>query len=64
MPFVAAGAGPWVAALIEENNKHMKKESPKMVKKEVEFMKKKGAPKEMIKHEKEEARQAAKPRKK
>lgn len=41
----------------------MKKESAKMVNKEVKFMEKKGAPKEMIKHEKEEAKQA-KPKKK
>ena len=32
----------------------MKKESPEMVKKEMAFMKKKGAPKSMIKHEKAE----------
>ena len=32
------------------------KESPKMVKKELAFMKAKGAPKAMIKHEKEEAK--------
>ena len=33
----------------------VKKESPAMMKKEVAFMKKKGAPKSMIKHEMEEA---------
>jgi hypothetical protein len=32
------------------------KESPKMVKKELAFLKAKGAPKAMIKHEKEEAK--------
>jgi len=34
----------------------MKKESPAMMKKEVAFMKKKGAPKSMIKHEMAEAK--------
>jgi len=34
----------------------MKKESTKMIKKEIKFMEKKGAPKEMIKHEKAEAK--------
>ena len=34
----------------------MKKESPAMVKKEMAFMKAKGAPKSMIKHEKAEAK--------
>ena len=34
----------------------MKKESPAMVKKEMAFMKKKGAPKSMIKHEMAEAK--------
>jgi hypothetical protein len=34
----------------------VKKESPAMVKKELAFMKKKGAPKSMIKHEKAEAK--------
>ena len=34
----------------------VKKESPAMMKKEVSFMKKKGAPKSMIKHEMEEAK--------
>lgn len=34
----------------------MKKESPEMMKKEVAFMKKKGAPKAMIKHEMAEAK--------
>jgi len=33
-----------------------KKESPAMAKKEVDFMKKKGAPKSMIKHEMKEAK--------
>ena len=39
-----------------EGGPTMKKESPAMVKKEMAFMKKKGAPKAMIKHEKEEAK--------
>ena len=34
----------------------VKKESPAMVKKEMAFMKKKGAPKSMIEHEKKEAK--------
>ena len=34
----------------------MKKESPAMVKKEMAFMKKAGAPKSMIEHEKKEAK--------
>ena len=34
----------------------VKKESPAMMKKEVAFMKKKGAPKSMIKHEQKEAK--------
>ena len=34
----------------------MKKESPAMMKKEVDFMKKKGAPKSMVKHEMAEAK--------
>ena len=34
----------------------VKKESPEMMKKEVSFMKKKGAPKSMIKHEMAEAK--------
>jgi len=38
----------------------VKKESPAMVKKEIAFMKKKGAPKSMIKHEKAEAKGYAK----
>ena len=38
----------------------MKKESPAMMKKEVAFMKKKGAPKSMIKHEMKEAKGYAK----
>ena len=40
------------------------KESPAMMKKEVAFMKKKGAPKSMIKHEMAEAKAAKKPVKK
>ena len=39
-----------------EGGPTMKKESPAMVKKEVAFMKKKGAPKSMIKHEMAEAK--------
>lgn len=42
----------------------VKKESPAMMKKEVAFMKKKGAPKAMIKHEMAEAKSAKKPVKK
>jgi hypothetical protein len=38
----------------------VKKESPAMMKKEVSFMKKKGAPKAMIKHEMAEAKGYAK----
>ena len=38
----------------------MKKESPAMMKKEVAFMKKKGAPKSMVKHEMAEAKGYAK----
>lgn len=38
----------------------VKKESPAMMKKEVAFMKKKGAPKSMIKHEMAEAKGYAK----
>ena len=38
----------------------VKKESPAMMKKEVAFMEKKGAPKSMIKHEKAEAKGYAK----
>jgi len=38
----------------------VKKESPEMMKKEVAFMKKKGAPKSMIKHEMKEAKGYAK----
>ncbi len=38
----------------------MAKESKAMVKKEVAFMKKKGAPKSMIKHEEAEAREMKK----
>jgi hypothetical protein len=38
----------------------VKKESPAMMKKEVSFMKKKGAPKSMIKHEMAEAKGYAK----
>ena len=34
----------------------VKKESPAMMKKEIAFMKKKGAPKSMIKHEEKEAK--------
>ena len=40
------------------------KESPAMMKKEVAFMKKKGAPKSMIKHEMAEAKGMKKPVKK
>ena len=48
-----AGGG----ALKESEMKHKaKSESPAMVKKEVAFMKKKGAPKSMIKHEMAEAK--------
>lgn len=36
------------------------RESAKQVKKEVEFMQKKGAPKEMIRHEKKEMKQMKK----
>ena len=39
-----------------EGGPTMKKESPAMVKKEMAFMKKKGAPKSMIKHEMAEAK--------
>jgi hypothetical protein len=42
----------------------VKKESPAMLKKEVSFMKKKGAPKSMIKHEMAEMKSAKKPVKK
>jgi hypothetical protein len=42
----------------------VKKESPAMMKKEVSFMKKKGAPKSMIKHEMAEMKSAKKPVKK
>lgn len=38
----------------------MAKESKKMVKKEIEFFKKKGAPKSMIKHEEAEAKAMSK----
>ena len=38
------------------------KDSPKMIKREIDFMKKKGAPKAMIKHEMAEAK-AMKPKK-
>ena len=42
----------------------VKKEAPAMMKKEVSFMKKKGAPKSMIKHEMAEMKSAKKPAKK
>jgi len=40
------------------------KDSPKMIKREIDFMKKKGAPKAMIKHEIAEAKAMKKPAKK
>jgi hypothetical protein len=40
----------------------MAKESKAMVKKEIAFFKKKGAPKSMIKHEEAEAKSKAKPK--
>ena len=43
-----------------EGGPTMKKESPAMMKKELAFMKAKGAPKSMIKHEKAEAKPFAK----
>jgi hypothetical protein len=41
---------------LKESEMKQKSESPAMMKKELAFMKKKGAPKAMIKHEKEEAK--------